>query len=70
MMACAAYAAMKPAPRERAVASVGAVIGASLVLMKIAPFVPGHFTVNEYIVLAIWIVLGLLFHRRPAALPQ
>lgn len=70
MMACAAYAAMKPAPRERAVASVGAVIGASLVLMKITPLVPGHFTVNEYIVLAIWIVLGLLFHRRPAALPQ
>jgi amino acid transporter len=65
MMACAAYAAMKPSPRERAVAIIGAVIGASLVLMKVAPFVPGHFTANEYIVLGLWIVLGLLFHRRP-----
>lgn len=68
MMACAAYAAMRPAPRERAVAVVGAVVGAILVLMKVAPFIPGHFTANEYVVLALWIVLGLLFHRRPALL--
>jgi len=70
MMACAAYAAMRPAPRERAVAVIGALIGASLVLMKIAPFVPGHFSLNEYVVLALWIILGLLFHRRGAPLPR
>ena len=67
MMACAAYAAMKRAARERVVGVMGAAIAALLVLMKIAPLVPGHFTLNEYIVLVVWILLGLAFHRRPAS---
>jgi amino acid transporter len=70
MMACAAYAAMKPGPGERVVAAIGAMVGAILVIMKVAPFIPGHFTGNEYVVLGLWIVLGLLFHRRPAPLPR
>ncbi len=66
MMACAAYAAMKPSARERAVAAAGVVIGALLVLMKLAPFVPGHLTEYEYIALGVWVALGLLLNRRPA----
>ncbi len=50
--------------------AIGAFVGALLVLMKVAPFIPGHFTANEYVVLALWIVLGLLLHRRPAAQPR
>jgi amino acid transporter len=67
MMACAAYAVMMRVARERAVGMIGAAIGALLVLMKIAPAVPGHFTANEYIVLILWILLGLAFHRRAPA---
>jgi hypothetical protein len=29
-----------------------------MALMKVVPFVPGHFTVYEWIALAVWIALG------------
>jgi APA family basic amino acid/polyamine antiporter len=69
MMACAAYLAMKPAARERAVSMAGILIGAVIVLMKLLPGVPGSFSRWEFMALACWIVLGLLFHRRSTKLP-
>jgi hypothetical protein len=32
--------------------------------MKFLPFAPGHFTVAEYVALAIWLLLGLVLWRR------
>jgi hypothetical protein len=32
--------------------------------MKVVPAIPGHFTVYEWIALGIWIVLGVVSHRR------
>ena len=44
--------------------AVGALVSLLLVLMKLLPIIPGHFSGAEWIVLAVWIVLGMAFHRR------
>jgi basic amino acid/polyamine antiporter, APA family len=44
---------------ERGVAWFGLAVGIAMTLMKIIPFVPGHFTVNEWMALGIWIALGV-----------
>ena len=43
---------------ERAVAWFGLAIGIAMALMKVVPAVPGHFTLYEWIALAVWIALG------------
>jgi hypothetical protein len=37
-------------------------VSSALVLMKILPGVPGHFTVYEYAALALWCAAGLGFN--------
>ncbi len=61
--ACLALARFKPhmmalSVKERAIAWFGLAIGMAMALMKVVPFVPGHFTVYEWIALAVWIALG------------
>ena len=34
----------------------------AMALMKLVPLVPGHFTVYEWLALAIWIALGAIAH--------
>jgi len=63
LAACAAYARMESRRRERAVAALGILVASALVLIKILPFVPGHFTAYEYLALGFWICLGLLLSR-------
>ena len=67
MAACAAYYCMKPSPGKRATAAVGALVGFLLVLMKVLPFVPGHFSSYEYLALAAWVFVGLLLNWRERA---
>jgi hypothetical protein len=38
-----------------------------MLLMKIVPAIPGHFTMYEWLALAIWIALGAISHRRRLA---
>ncbi len=59
LAACASYLAMKPATRERVVAAVGVLVTVTMILMKIVPAVPGHFSAYEWLALAIWSLLGL-----------
>jgi amino acid transporter len=70
MMACAAYLAMRPAGRDRALAAIGVLGGAGLMVMKLAPAVPGHFTRWEFIALGVWLLLGALLYRRAAAVEE
>ena len=63
--ACLAYLFMKPSPRDRAIALVGATVGFLMVLMKIVP-IPGHFDTREWIALAVWAVLGFALRKRGA----
>jgi hypothetical protein len=57
--ACAAYYRMGLAPRERFVAAVGVLVGLLMILMKIAPGIPGHFSRYEWLALGIWSLIGL-----------
>jgi amino acid transporter len=63
LAACAAYYAMGPEPRQRLVAIVGVLVGLMMILMKIVPMIPGHFSLYEWIVLAIWIACGAMLAR-------
>jgi hypothetical protein len=49
---------------EFAVAGFGLLVAIAMLLMKIVPAIPGHFTVYEWLALAIWIALGALASRR------
>jgi hypothetical protein len=42
---------------------LGALVGLAMMLMKFMPFVPGHFSVWEWIALGLWILLGTLIGR-------
>src|SRR5438132_13683786 len=59
LAACAAYYCMGPAPRERLVAAVGVAVGLGMILMKIVPAIPGHFSGYEWLALAVWGLIGL-----------
>ncbi len=70
---CAAYLTMgcagtlpgelKLSSVEWLVASVGLLVAIAMLLMKVVPKIPGHFTIYEWLALAIWIALGVILHR-------
>jgi len=64
MAACASYYKQSPTAGGRHVAAVGIVVTLLMVLMKLLPFVPGHFTGYEWIALLAWCVLGFIVKRR------
>jgi hypothetical protein len=49
---------------EYLVAALGGLVAIAMLLMKIVPVIPGHFTMYEWLALGIWIVLGGLARRR------
>jgi hypothetical protein len=51
---------MKPSLLDRIAAGFGVLVTLAMVLVKILPIVPGHFTKYEWVALAIWGILGLL----------
>jgi basic amino acid/polyamine antiporter, APA family len=51
---------------ERLVASFGLLVAIAMILMKIVPAIPGHFTLYEWLALGIWIAVGALARRRAA----
>ena len=67
--ACASYYAMKPQAGKRAVAFVGALLGLGMILMKVVPVLPGHFTSWEWIALGAWICAGVAL-RLSSATPK
>jgi hypothetical protein len=38
-----------------------------MMLMKVVPAIPGHFSAYEWLALGIWIALGAIGRRRPKA---
>lgn len=65
MAGCAAYYCMKPAFLGRSAAVFGLLVTTLMVLVKVVPLVPGHFTRYEWIALVIWAALGA-FLKVPA----
>jgi amino acid transporter len=63
---CAAYLWMRPRIADRLIALLGAVVGLAMILMKLVPLVPGHFSGWEWLVLVLWIILGTVVGRASA----
>ncbi len=73
---CAAYLSMgrsgtlpgqvKLLAVEWFVAAVGLLVAIAMLLMKVVPTIPGHFTAYEWLALGIWIALGALAGHRTA----
>ncbi|MGA2023080.1 MAG: APC family permease, partial [Candidatus Sulfotelmatobacter sp.] len=51
---------------EWSVATLGLLVAVAMMLMKVVPAIPGHFTIYEWLALGIWIALGAITRRRAA----
>ena len=70
---CVAYIAMgragtlagrsKVTAVEYFVAGFGLLVAIAMLLMKVVPAIPGHFTIYEWLALGIWIALGAIARR-------
>lgn len=60
MSACASYYCMRPNLAGRVAAVFGMLVTLLMILVKVLPIVPGHFTRYEWVALAIWGGLGAL----------
>ncbi len=63
--ACAAYHSISESRRERLIAATGVLIGTIMILMKVLPVVPGHFTGWEWLAFGLWILMGLVVGKGP-----
>src|SRR5215467_13904205 len=60
MAACASFYKMKPTGLRRAAAVSGLVVTSVMILVKLVPLVPGHFSWHEWLALAIWGLFGVV----------
>jgi basic amino acid/polyamine antiporter, APA family len=67
LAACVSFFLVTTSSRLRLIAALGIAISLLLTLMKLVPAFPGHFSLAEWIALAIWLALGLTFYRRRPA---
>ena len=63
---CASFWVIEPRLRLRLVTGLGIAVSLLLLLMKLVPAFPGHFTPSEWSALGVWIYLGILLHQRSA----
>jgi basic amino acid/polyamine antiporter, APA family len=63
LAACLSFWLVEPRPRLRVIAGLGIVIALLLLLMKLLPIFPGHFTPAEWAALGVWLAIGILLHR-------
>jgi amino acid transporter len=61
--ACMAYLWMRPPFWGRMIGRLGALVGLAMVLMKVLPFVPGHFTGREWLWFGLWVLVGIVIGR-------
>jgi len=64
LAACAAYFRLSSAGGERLWAVVGALVGLSMIVLKVVPAIPGSFTRYEWLSLVIWIGMGAVLWKR------
>lgn len=71
LASCASYFVLGENARRRAVAAVGVLVTLALLVLKLLPVMPGHFTRWEWLALAGWAALGMALRlsggARPAA---
>jgi basic amino acid/polyamine antiporter, APA family len=67
LAACLSFWLVERSPRMRLITGLGICVSFLLLLMKLIPAFPGHFTHAEWIALAIWLILGAILRRRPVS---
>jgi amino acid transporter len=66
--ACISFFLVETRSGARLVAAIGAIVALLLVVMKVIPKFPGHFSQAEWIALAIWLLIGIAMHlSRPGS---
>jgi basic amino acid/polyamine antiporter, APA family len=64
LAACLSFWIVEPRPRLRMITGLAIAVSLLLLLMKLLPVFPGHFTPTEWVALGVWLALGFLLHRR------
>ncbi len=67
---CVSFFLVERSLRSRALTALGILIAALLLIMKLVPAFPGHFTQAEWLALAIWLALGASLHVRSLSSPR
>ncbi len=70
MAACASYLCMRPALVGRAAAVFGLLVTSAMILVKLVPLVPGHFSRYEWLALAVWIAIGFTARHLRSRSPE
>lgn len=63
MAACASYYKMRPHGVGQAAAIFGLLVTSTMILVKVVPLIPGHFSWHEWVALGIWAALGTIVRR-------
>jgi APA family basic amino acid/polyamine antiporter len=66
---CVSFFLVERNLRSRALTSLGILAAGLLLIMKLVPAFPGHFTQAEWLALAGWLVLGASLHLRSSSPP-
>ena len=64
---CMSFFLVERSLRSRATTAFGILVSALLLLMKLLPAFPGHFSQAEWLALAIWLILGAALHSRSSS---
>jgi amino acid transporter len=59
---CVSFFLVEKNARSRLIAAAGAAVALLLLLMKLLPSFPGHFSMAEWIALGVWLFFGLALH--------
>jgi hypothetical protein len=62
-MACLSFWLVEKNSARRLITSLGIGVALLLVLMKLLPVFPGHFSMAEWLALGIWLAIGLMLRR-------
>ena len=69
LAACLSFSIVEKRARSRVITAAGAAVSLVLVLMKLLPSVPGHFSLAEWIALGVWLGVGASLHASRSAQP-
>jgi amino acid transporter len=67
---CVSFFLVERRFRARLLTLLGILVAALLLVMKLLPAFPGHFTQAEWLALAIWLATGAALHLRSASTPH
>jgi amino acid transporter len=67
---CVSFFVVEHRLRARLLTTLGILVAALLLTMKLLPAFPGHFTQAEWLALAIWLAIGAALHLRSASTPH